>query len=175
MAPRSRGFSNIWNCLHRALLLNWLPPPALVSVSPGFSAEVRGLKGLHPHAHMLLQCHSHGGSLTTTNCGRHGKRRGGKLLGFDDPNWLLILVWAPPQTGLTARSFFGRRSRKHQQRSEAVRLGKERSQLIKLVTTAGDWGSAALGDSGEHLPGRWGPYSPSPQPPDVKGCSWAMC
>ena len=86
-------------------------------------------------------------------------------MGFDDPNWLLILVWASPQTGLTVRSFFGRRSRKHQQRSEALRLGKEGSQLIKLVTTAGNWGSDAqvtLGDSGEHLPGSWGIYSPTP-------------
>ena len=62
-------------------------------------------------------------------------RSGGaaKLLGFDNPNWLLSVVWAPVQTGLT---FFGRRSRKHQQRSKAVRLGKEGSKLIKLPPQA---------------------------------------
>lgn len=106
------------------MFLKWLPLPILVSVLRGFYAKARGSQ------RTALPC-THATAMPQPRWKPNDMVRSGgaaKLLGFDDPNWLLIVVRAPAQAGLT---FFGRRSRKHQQRSKAVRLGKEGSQLIK--------------------------------------------
>lgn len=106
--PRSRDFSHIWNFLTLWYFVVLTYPIAELATScnfvlPGFYAEVRcSQRTAHPAVYnMLLQCYSHSRSLTIiTNSDKHGGggRERGKMLGFGEPNWLVILVWVSPQT-----------------------------------------------------------------------------